>query len=41
MALQTTGSISLSQIQTEFGGSAPIGLTEYYGKDTVPSSGAR
>jgi len=39
MALQGSGAISLSQIQTEFGGSAPIGLTEYYGKSTVPSSG--
>lgn len=40
MALQSSGAISLSQIQTEFGGVAPISLTEYYGKDTVPSSGA-
>jgi|SaaInlStandDraft_4_1057021.scaffolds.fasta_scaffold18948_3 hypothetical protein len=40
MALQTSGAISLANIQTEFGGSNPISLSEYYGKDTVPSSGA-
>jgi hypothetical protein len=39
MALQTSGPIYLSQIQTEFGGSNPIYLNEYYGKDTVPASG--
>lgn len=30
MALQSSGSISLSQIQTEHGGSNPISLSEYY-----------
>ena len=30
MALSSSGSISLSQIQTEFGGSSPISLNEYY-----------
>lgn len=30
MALQTTGAISFSQIQAEFGGSNPISLSEYY-----------
>ena len=40
MALQSSGAISLSDIQTEFGGSNPISLSEYYGSDTVPASGA-
>ena len=40
MALQSSGAISLSDIQTEFGGSNPISISEYYGSDTVPSSGA-
>ena len=40
MALQSSGPISLADIQTEFGGSNPIGLNEYYGVDTgIPSSG--
>lgn len=30
MALSASGAISLSQIQTEFGGSNPISLSEYY-----------
>lgn len=30
MALQTSGSISLTQIQAELGGSDPISMTEYY-----------
>jgi hypothetical protein len=30
MTLQASGSISLLDIQTEFGGSAPISLSEYY-----------
>ena len=39
MALQTTGQISLSDIQTEFGGANPIGMNEYYKNGTyVPSS---
>jgi len=40
MALQASGTIKLSEIQTEFGGSNPISLSEYYGADTgVPASG--
>jgi hypothetical protein len=43
MALQTTGAISFGNIQTEFGGSSPIRMSEYYGEDSVtgnlPSSG--
>lgn len=30
MALQTSGAISFADIQTEFGGSNPIGINEYY-----------
>ena len=30
MALSSSGSISLSQIQTEYGGSIPISMSEYY-----------
>lgn len=38
MALPSSGSISLLDIQTEFGGSAPIGINEYYaGGAYVPS----
>ena len=41
MALQTSGAISLSDIQTEFGGSNPISLSEYYGAAAgIPASGA-
>jgi hypothetical protein len=48
MALQTSGIITLSDIQNEFGGVNPIGLSEYYrggayttGNNTnVPTSGA-
>ncbi len=51
MALQTTGAISLSQIQTELGGGNPISMTEYYkggiytsssgqGNGSIPTSGA-
>lgn len=48
MALQSSGPISLTQIQTEFGGSDPISLTEYYrggayttdNNTGVPTSGA-
>lgn len=36
-----TGTASLSDIQTEFGGSNPISLSEYYGAiPSIPSSGA-
>lgn len=38
MALPTSGALTLSDIQTEFGGSNPIGLSEYYaGGLYVPS----
>jgi len=40
MALPSSGALALSDIQTEFGGSNPIGLSEYYGVATgVPASG--
>ena len=50
MALQTSGAISLLNLQTEFGGANPIGLNEYYRggayvpntaqNSAVPTSGA-
>lgn len=40
MALPSSGAITWAQIQAEFGGSNPIGINEYYGKDSgIPSSG--
>jgi hypothetical protein len=40
MTLQSSGPISLANVQTEFGGTNPIGINEYYGAATgVPSSG--
>lgn len=39
MALQSSGPISLGNVQNEFGGSVPISISEYYGVDTVPGSG--
>lgn len=39
MTLQTTGAISFSQIQSEFGGSDPISISEYYGRDILPNNG--
>lgn len=40
MPLQTSGAISLSQIQTEFGGTNPISLNEYYSAASgIPASG--
>jgi hypothetical protein len=48
MVLQSTGVISLANIQTEFGGANPIGLDEYYlngayttgsGATGIPTSG--
>tara|TARA_R100001509_G_scaffold127950_2_gene81387 strand:- start:5547 stop:6590 length:1044 start_codon:yes stop_codon:yes gene_type:complete len=39
MALQSSGAISLSQIQTEFGGTAPTSLSEYYAAaDGIPNN---
>ena len=48
MALQGSGQISLANLQTEFGGSNPISLSEYYrngayvtsNNSGVPTSGA-
>ena len=41
MALQSTGAISLNDVQTEFGGSNPIGINEYYrGGSNVPDTPA-
>jgi hypothetical protein len=39
MALPESGEISLGDVQTEWGGSNPISIDEYYGVDTVPESG--
>jgi hypothetical protein len=40
MPLQSSGAISLADVQTEFGGANPIGLDEYYGVASgVPASG--
>ena len=40
MALQSSGAISINNIATEFGGSTPHSLSEYYGVDSgVPGSG--
>lgn len=50
MTLASSGTITFAQIQTEFGGSNPIDLNEYYrggtyvantsGNSTIPTSGA-
>ena len=38
MALPTSGALTLDNIQTEFGGTNPIGLNEYYaGGGLVPA----
>jgi hypothetical protein len=39
MALPSSGSISLGAIQTEFGGSNPIGLSEYYQGGSIIGAG--
>jgi hypothetical protein len=40
MVLPSSGPISLASVQTEFGGSNPIGINEYYGVASgVPASG--
>jgi hypothetical protein len=40
MTLQSSGPISLLDVQSEFGGSNPIGINEYYGVAAgVPASG--
>lgn len=39
MTLQSSGAISLSQVQTEFGGANPISMSEYYaGGANVPGA---
>lgn len=39
MTLQTSGAISLSQVQSEFGGSNPVSMSEYYrGGAYVPTT---
>ena len=39
MTLQTSGAISLSQVQSEFGGANPISMSEYYrGGSYVPTT---
>jgi len=41
MVLQTTGAISLTDVQTEFGGTAPTAITEYFrGGSNVPDTAA-
>ena len=40
MTLPSSGPISLSQVQTEWGGTNPISLSEYYGDGNAPASGA-
>jgi hypothetical protein len=41
MALQSSGTISLTQVATEFGGTAPHQMSEYFGVDAgVPASGS-
>ena len=39
MTLQSSGQIKLSEIATEFGGTAPHALSEYYSKGNAPASG--
>ena len=39
MTLQSSGQIKLSEIATEYGGSAPHALSEYHGKGNAPGSG--
>jgi hypothetical protein len=40
MTLQSSGPISFQNLETEFGGSHPITMTEYYGRDFgIPASG--
>ena len=40
MTLQSSGAISLYDVQVEFGGSNPIGIDEYYGRAAgIPASG--
>lgn len=39
MAITTTGTVSISEIQSEFGGASPVAISQYYrGGDRVPST---
>jgi len=40
MAIPTSKPLSLSTVQTEFGGSSPISMSEYRGKGRAPATGA-
>jgi hypothetical protein len=40
MTLPSTGALSLSQVQTEFGGSNPISMSEYYAGGARVAAGA-
>ena len=40
MAIPASGAISLDDIQTEWGGSNPIGMSEYYGDGDYVYDGA-
>ena len=40
MAISASGALSLSTIQTEWGGSNPIGMSEYYGDGDYVFDGA-
>lgn len=39
MSIQSSGPVSLQDVQDEFGGEHPIGINEYYGKSSLPQSG--
>ncbi len=39
MPIPTSKPLALSAVQTEYGGSNPISLSEYYGKGNAPASG--
>ena len=40
MSIPTSKPLSMSTVQTEYGGSNPISLSEYYSKGNAPASGA-
>jgi len=39
MAIPTSKPLAMSTVQTEYGGTNPISLSEYYGKGNAPASG--
>lgn len=39
MAIPTSKPLAMSTVQTEYGGTNPINLSEYYGKGNAPASG--